>query len=126
MSAALYCTVSQTTKSFGRAGKPTFTTSNEGVRMLFVNPYDCEAPATTEATWVIELDESETVYSFQLAVTDANMIDNAGESQELWLAEWQRERCWSLRLSLRCDKWSPILSSSARNSASAELSQQTS
>lgn len=53
--------------------------------MLFVNPYDCEAPATTEATWVIELDEPETVYSFQLAVTDPNMIDNAGQSNELQL-----------------------------------------
>lgn len=46
--------------------------------MLFANPYDCERAATTASTWVIELDAPETVYSFQVAVVDANDIGTLG------------------------------------------------
>lgn len=47
--------------------------------MLFANPYDCEKAATEARIWVIQLDKPETVYSFQVAVVDANKITDKGK-----------------------------------------------
>lgn len=61
------------------AGEPYYTISNEGVRMLYVNPYDCKQPATPLSTWVIELDQPETVHSIQVSVVDGTINEEEGK-----------------------------------------------
>lgn len=56
-----------------------YTVSNEGVRMLYVNPYNCQQPATSLATWVIEMDQPETVYSIQVSVVENTISETGGE-----------------------------------------------
>lgn len=60
------------------AGDPVYTISNEGVRMLYVNPFDCKQPATSLSTWVIEMDQPETVYSIQVSVVDDTIDETEG------------------------------------------------
>ena len=57
------------------AGDAEYTISNKGVRMLYVDPFNCKQPATSLSTWVIELDQPETVYSIQVSVVDGTMGD---------------------------------------------------
>ena len=60
------------------AGTHTYTISSDGLKMLFANPFDCEKAATNASTWVIAMEQPETVFSFQIAVTDPDLIVEQG------------------------------------------------
>ena len=46
--------------------------------MLYVNPFDCKQPATSLSTWVIEMDQPETVFSIQVSVVDDTIDETEG------------------------------------------------
>lgn len=61
------------------AASSSYTLSNEGVRMVYVNPFKCQQAATSLGTWVIDLGETETVNSFQVTVLDGTLPNSEGE-----------------------------------------------
>lgn len=46
--------------------------------MLYVDPYECKQPATSLSTWVIELDQPETVQSIQVSVVEGTLNEEEG------------------------------------------------
>lgn len=55
--------------------------------MLYVNPYDCKQPATSLSTWVIEMDQPETVQSIQVSVVDNTIDETEGTEVQRDLTE---------------------------------------
>ena len=63
------------------AGNVTYTMSNAGQRMLYANAMGegCKEAATPAASWVIKMEQPETVYSFQMTAVPDTFVNDDGE-----------------------------------------------
>ncbi len=64
------------------AGTVTYSVSHTGQRMLYANPFDdgCKEAAVSTSTWVIEMEQPETIYSFQMTAVPNTVVNGEGIS----------------------------------------------